>query len=219
MKKGFIFASVWMVGAAFGAAFESGVFTLNTTNLIGRASSGVFAGTTAALRDQQTSMVFVCISDHLRAQQASPAFWCDSQTPKFGSAVFMADTHTIPVDSDGNGLPNIWEMFYFNVITGTVATADVDDDGNSNRDEYISGTNPLDNQSRFVVYLDTYTGILEWLTAPNRLYTVEHTYNLTNSFSAVPGYADIPGTGYSDYFMIYPEASNEFFRVQVRLAE
>lgn len=220
MKKIVVFVLAGIAGIAFGATFESSVFSLDTWNLTGQASSAVFTNTTDALRDQQMSGVFICATDCLRDQQASPVFLCDSQSPAFGSAVFMADTHTFPVDSDGNGLPNIWEMLHFNVTTGTVATADVDDDGNSNRDEYISGTDPWDDQSIFEVYLDGNTGLLEWNTVLNRLYTLEHTYNLTNSFTPVPGYEDIPGMGDIDYYLgVSDEATNEFFRVQVRLVE
>ena len=182
---------MWMVGTAFGGSFQSGLFTVNTSNLTGQTSSMVFSISTDGLFVQQASGVFTCETDQLLDQQASPLFSCDSHPPKFGSAVFMADTHTIPLDFDGNGLPNIWENLYFNVTTGTVATADIDGDGNNNRDEYVSGTDPLDDQSIFGVYLDKNTGILEWHTVLNRLYTLEYTYSLTNAFAAVPGYEDV----------------------------
>jgi len=49
---------------------------------------------------------------------------------------------TFSADSDGDGLPDSWEMAYF----GTLAASphgDPDGDGRSNLDEYRNGTNPL----------------------------------------------------------------------------
>jgi hypothetical protein len=44
-------------------------------------------------------------------------------------------------DSDGDGLPDSWEMQYFNGL-GETATGDWDHDGLSNLQEYRLGTNP-----------------------------------------------------------------------------
>ena len=117
--------------------------------------------------DQQESALFTL--EFTYGQQISGLFTLNAESPKFTSASALVDTHTIPIDSDGNGLPNIWEMLYFNVLTGTVATVDFDGDGNSNRDEYVTGTHPLDEQSYFAIYLDAATGLLQWNTVLNRL--------------------------------------------------
>lgn len=46
------------------------------------------------------------------------------------------------VDTDGNGLPDWWELEYFGHLTGTDPNADPDHDGMSNLQEWLAGTNP-----------------------------------------------------------------------------
>jgi hypothetical protein len=52
-------------------------------------------------------------------------------------------------DTDANGLPDWWELNYFNVLTGTNPNADPDHDGASNLFEYLTGTNPTNAVSFF----------------------------------------------------------------------
>src|ERR1035437_10557530 len=52
-------------------------------------------------------------------------------------------------DTDANGLPDWWELKYFNVLTGTNPNADADLDGASNLFEYLTGTNPTNAISYF----------------------------------------------------------------------
>ena len=51
------------------------------------------------------------------------------------------------VDTDGNGLPDWWELEYFGHLTGTDPNADPDHDGMSNLAEWIAGTNPTNAAS------------------------------------------------------------------------
>jgi hypothetical protein len=53
---------------------------------------------------------------------------------------------TLYLDSNGNGLPDSWEMSYFGNLNQTPA-GDFDNDGVSNFDEYHEGTNPASNTS------------------------------------------------------------------------
>jgi len=52
-----------------------------------------------------------------------------------------------PGDSDGDGLPDTWEQFYFFNPTNAVITGDADGDGYDNLSEYLSGTHPNNNLS------------------------------------------------------------------------
>jgi hypothetical protein len=52
-------------------------------------------------------------------------------------------------DTDGNGLPDWWELKYFGVLTGTPPDGNADHDGASNLFEYLTGTNPTNASSYF----------------------------------------------------------------------
>lgn len=54
-------------------------------------------------------------------------------------------------DSNGNGIPDWWEDYYFGGPTNAVATADPDEDGMNNFQEYYAGTNPRDHNSRLAI--------------------------------------------------------------------
>ncbi|MGE4490508.1 MAG: hypothetical protein AB7E95_13285, partial [Kiritimatiellales bacterium] len=46
------------------------------------------------------------------------------------------------IDSDGDGLPDWWELLYFGSEIEALAMADPDSDGLTNLEEYLFGTNP-----------------------------------------------------------------------------
>jgi hypothetical protein len=51
------------------------------------------------------------------------------------------------VDGDGNGLPDWWELTFFDHLTGTDPNTDPDHDGANNLHEFIADTNPMDASS------------------------------------------------------------------------
>ncbi len=51
----------------------------------------------------------------------------------------------VPIDADGNGIPDGWELRY--VGTNVLANTDSDGDGATDRNEYRSGTNPTNAAS------------------------------------------------------------------------
>ncbi len=60
------------------------------------------------------------------------------------SQVQFTTTSTSPgADSDGNGLPDPWELHYFGAL-GVDPHGDADGDGISNLQEYLNGTSPID---------------------------------------------------------------------------
>jgi len=49
-------------------------------------------------------------------------------------------------DGDRDGMPDAWELVYFNTLTNT-ATGDFNRDGRNNRAEYLAGTDPTNPDS------------------------------------------------------------------------
>jgi hypothetical protein len=100
---------------------------------------------------------------------------------------------TLPEDSDGNGLPDAWELQYFGII-GVDPGDDLDGDGMSNRQEYLAGTNPNDSESRFAVVEVTAVpgGVrIEWSSEPGRTYRIRRAASLL----AAPGDYEIIQSG------------------------
>jgi hypothetical protein len=80
------------------------------------------------------------------------------------------------LDNDNDGLPNSWETAN-GLSNGSAADAaqDADGDGFSNYAEYLSGTNPRDNQSYLMVYSDSVANRIHYIrfrAAANRTYSV-----------------------------------------------
>ncbi len=61
-------------------------------------------------------------------------------------------TNVIPdFDSDADGMPDWWEAAYAGSIQGAMATNDVDHDGANNLAEWLAGTDPTNDMSRFTI--------------------------------------------------------------------
>lgn len=87
------------------------------------------------------------------------------------------------VDSDGDGIPDWWEMLHFGDLTTADATSDNDGDGVSDLSEYLADSDPNDpdNYLKIVSHshdLDITETILEITTTPTRLYRIEYSDDL-----------------------------------------
>ncbi len=93
------------------------------------------------------------------------------------------------VDSDGDGMPNIWELTHqLNASDPSDAEVDSDGDGLSSLGEYLAGTDP--NASGSYLRITSITGDtngvqLTWGSAPARLYTIERTTNIVAGWTAI----------------------------------
>jgi hypothetical protein len=82
------------------------------------------------------------------------------------------------IDSDGDGLPDSWELAHFGNLNQT-ATGDFDGDGVSNLQEYLDGTDPANaNSARFRLTALQDGGLLEIVPAQSS-YTNGQTVTLT----------------------------------------
>jgi len=94
--------------------------------------------------------------------------------PAPGSVIDLGLRYMIPADTNGNGIADSWESLYF-PGTNVVANEDYDLDGQSNLNEYRTGTNPTNPASVFMVNESKLgTGlIISWPVAPGRSYQVD----------------------------------------------
>jgi hypothetical protein len=82
-----------------------------------------------------------------------------------------------PTDSDGDGMPDYWERTHgFDPFDPSDAWLDADDDGVTNRDEYLAGTDPwrADNYLHVLAVERDREGVwIRFVAEPARSYTVE----------------------------------------------
>ena len=119
-------------------------------------------------------------------------------------------------DTDGDGLPDYWEIQNFGNLTTTDGTGDQDGDGLSDLDEYLAATDPTSAGSSFVFFSSTpqaSTNVVRWASASNRTDTIHHTTNLLESFSVLE--SGIAGTPPVNEYPHHATTSANFYRVNL----
>jgi Tol biopolymer transport system component len=102
------------------------------------------------------------------------------------------------VDSDGDGIPDLWMTHYFSHPTGQAgdlsrAEDDADDDGMSNLQEFLAGTDPADPASVLLLQIQAQTlspnnVTLSWPAVPGKDYRAQSKADLNDAvWSEIPG--------------------------------
>ena len=92
-------------------------------------------------------------------------------------AFVQTGTLVAGADSDGDGIPDAWELVHFGNLTTATATSDFDCDGFTDRQEYQADTDPRDAASllRITSYAAALGGSsadITWTSRPTRQYRV-----------------------------------------------
>ena len=120
----------------------------------------------------------------------------------------LALTH-LRGDTDADGLPDWWEMAYFqNSRTAAAPDGNPDGDPALNRDEYGANTDPGDDES-FLHLTDirraaTNSSVLTWTTAAGRRYAVMSSTNLTQTAATA---TDAVVTSYAEPLNVWTGAT------------
>jgi subtilisin family serine protease len=124
------------------------------------------------------------------------------------------------MDTDGNGLPDWWELKYFSHLTGTDPNADSDHDGMSNLAEWLAGTNPTNAASslRLTLLSDSNSNgvVLSWPSVAGKTYWLARSTNLSTGFDSTvfTNIAATAPTNTETDAAILP-SSDRFYRVGV----
>lgn len=130
-------------------------------------------------------------------------------------ALEYVNESSVNPDSDGDGLPDSWEIQYFG-STNAQPNAYGDSDPFSNLQEYIAGTDPTNWASFFAVTSGQGGGfIVQWPSVALRQYKVLWAQSLTNSFQQQGPMIDYPQSGYTD--TVHNAEARGFYKVQVQL--
>jgi hypothetical protein len=113
-----------------------------------------------------------------------------------------------------------WQSSWFGSTNGAdaVATGDPDNDGRSNREEFLSGTNPLSAGSilRPLVNVDEGVVNLSFNLPANRSAQIDTSTDLTNwKLWDVPGNSALPSPAGGFSLSGSPTNAQQFFRVRI----
>jgi hypothetical protein len=105
------------------------------------------------------------------------------------NAQAFVQTDTIPmgIDTDGDGIPDAWELQFAGNLATMSALTDTDHDGMSDLQEYLADTDPLDpnSQLRITLYSASPGGSpanITWTSRPTRLYHIQKRTQLEPGF-------------------------------------
>ncbi|OGV40745.1 MAG: hypothetical protein A2X46_04115 [Lentisphaerae bacterium GWF2_57_35] len=134
-----------------------------------------------------------------------------------GAAANLGTSHLFPTDLNADELPDRWANGYFAANTNLAKHADADGDGCDNWTEYLTGTDPNDAESAFLVFSEpsAETGLsLSWMGFRGHAYRILLTDNLLTNWTC----QGAAWTNWSDGPRSWSVSNNlapqEFYRVE-----
>lgn len=123
-------------------------------------------------------------------------------------------------DSDGDGLPDVFEEQYWgDPISTHDWNGDSDGDGYSNGDEFLADSNPLDNSSMPPRFTNVTVGVLSRCdispTSTQRFYQISATTNLSGAPSWIPMTTHVRGNAGALEFWVTNDAPLRFYRAVI----
>ncbi len=136
-------------------------------------------------------------------------------------AFVQTDTLAPGPDTDGDGIPDPWEL----ALAGTLSRYgprpnDDDGDGEPDVDEYMADTHPGQASSQLHITdftKSSSTSLVTWTVSPTRLYRLEHAPSATNGTRWIDSGLGIlpPGPGATlTYSIAVPATTTRFFRAR-----
>lgn len=129
---------------------------------------------------------------------------------------FTGDAIPSP-DTDGDGIPNEWELQYFGGTTNANPDAIAANGTNTVMEAYIAGINPTNPAAFFTASLtNTNELVISWTAVSGRVYSVRGTTNLLNSFQTLETNILWPQSSWTD--IVHNTEGSSFYKVDVQLA-
>jgi len=123
-------------------------------------------------------------------------------------------------DTDGDGLPDAWEVFRFGSITNSNGVIDSDGDGANDREEYLANSNPTNSQSAFEITSFRFAPgavRVNYDGHPSRRYTLSASTNGLTNWTPLKGNL-IPTPPLSEAAVNAPTGALHFYRLDAKPA-
>lgn len=117
-------------------------------------------------------------------------------------------------DTDADGLPNDWELFYFGGSTNANPSAMASNGVNTILEAYVAGLNPTNSESFFDVGF-TNGFVIQWNAVSGRVYSIFGTTNLPAGFQPLETNILWPQSSWTDTV----NRSKGFYKIDVQLTE
>ena len=108
---------------------------------------------------------------------------------EFSTGSYQVALGYVFTDSDGDGLPDAWELAKFGSITNAMEDGDADLDGFADRGEWLAGTDPNSAASALRIQkiqpVTNWTAVT-WTSVPDGLYRLSRASSPTGGWNAVP---------------------------------